>query len=271
MSTQDPQDRIDSLEDHIRDISRKTTADTVSDNSFYSYRHANRLFKSLKGESIHSYAKKIRMQASAEFLKYTDLSVLDIALEVGYESTAAFSKAFKKLYGQTPSTFREANEVSPGLISPVDSPYVIEFFEKMDIQVLKLEMTQESTVEEFIHFSQQTYKQLHSSADEWMVLWDEDPEMVQVADVRYFIGFPVLDEVMSGEDFTTRTVSGRYAIFTDDFLKQAAYEVWHELAFWVLKSEGKQLREGPYIEWFSETALASPQTYAPFKIAIPIE
>lgn len=132
-------------------------------------------------------------------------------------------------------------------------------------------MTQESTIEEFIHFTQQTCKQLNSSAGEWLMLWDEDPELAKVSDVRYFIGFSALEEAMSSQDFTMRTVSGRYAVFTDDFLKQAAYEVWHELAFWVLKSEGKQLREGPYIEWFSETALSSPEAHAPYKIAIPIE
>ena len=47
-----------------------------------------------------------------EYLKYSYRNILEIALTVGYESTAAFSKAFKKLYGQSPNAFRQANKVN---------------------------------------------------------------------------------------------------------------------------------------------------------------
>ena len=62
--------RVELLEEHIRGA-EKTTSESVSANSFYSYRHANRLFTSEKGESIQSYSNKIRIQTAAEELKYS--------------------------------------------------------------------------------------------------------------------------------------------------------------------------------------------------------
>ncbi|MEO1715218.1 MAG: helix-turn-helix transcriptional regulator, partial [Bacteroidota bacterium] len=84
--------RIEALEEYIRYSLERTTTDVVQGQAFYSYRHANRLFKSVKGESINAYSNKIRIQTAAELLKYSKESIFDIALIVGYESTAAFSK-----------------------------------------------------------------------------------------------------------------------------------------------------------------------------------
>ena len=99
--------RIDVLEEFLRESRSSSTKELVHEKMFYSYRHANRLFKSLKGESIQSFSNKMRLQASAEFLKYSTIPIADIAIMVGYESTASFSKAFKKQYQNGPTAFRE--------------------------------------------------------------------------------------------------------------------------------------------------------------------
>ena len=57
--------------------------------------------------SIGEYTNHIRMTIAANLLSTTDLSVENIACEVGYNYSANFSKMFKKTYGKTPLKFRK--------------------------------------------------------------------------------------------------------------------------------------------------------------------
>jgi AraC-like DNA-binding protein len=47
--------------------------------------------------------RNIRMQLAAQLLKTSGLRVNEVAFEVGYDSTAKFSQAFKKHHGVLPS------------------------------------------------------------------------------------------------------------------------------------------------------------------------
>ncbi len=76
----------------------------------YSYRNINRIFEALHQETIGKYIKRLRLEKAAQYLKYSDIKVSNIAYEVGFEDRAAFSKAFKSKYGSSPSAFRVSNE-----------------------------------------------------------------------------------------------------------------------------------------------------------------
>lgn len=64
----------------------------------YSYYHLNRQFTAILGESIGSYIKKRRLADASKKLLYTDLKIIDIAIEYGFDSPEAFSRAFKAIY-----------------------------------------------------------------------------------------------------------------------------------------------------------------------------
>lgn len=63
-------------------------------------------FTRLIGASPIQYLGHWRMQVAAQRLRTTNHSLAQIAEEVGYESEAAFSRAFKKAYGKPPGTWR---------------------------------------------------------------------------------------------------------------------------------------------------------------------
>lgn len=73
----------------------------------YSYYHLNRQFTAVIGESVGSYIKKRRLADAAKKLLYTDAKVIDIAMENGFESAEAFSRAFKAVYRASPQHYRE--------------------------------------------------------------------------------------------------------------------------------------------------------------------
>ena len=65
-------------------------------------------FKGVYGCSIYSYMKTYRVQAARVQLIETDLSITEIAADMGYENPSKFSEAFKKELGITPSEFRKS-------------------------------------------------------------------------------------------------------------------------------------------------------------------
>jgi AraC-like DNA-binding protein len=52
------------------------------------------------------YVTGWRMQKSLELLMRGDAKLAEIGLQVGYETDAAFNKAFKRVIGSTPGQYR---------------------------------------------------------------------------------------------------------------------------------------------------------------------
>ena len=67
-----------------------------------------RVFQQQLGMSPGRFITQVRLQSAAFLLKQSQQSVLAIALEVGYQSEAHFSKAFKNYYQLSPSQYRKS-------------------------------------------------------------------------------------------------------------------------------------------------------------------
>jgi len=63
-------------------------------------------FTQLMGESPLAYLARWRLQLAARRLLTTDRRVLQVAADVGYESEAAFNRAFKREFGMPPARYR---------------------------------------------------------------------------------------------------------------------------------------------------------------------
>ena len=63
-------------------------------------------FKKLVGESPMQYLAEWRMNVAASWLKEQELSVGELASRLGYQSEAAFSRAFKRFIGVSPGLVR---------------------------------------------------------------------------------------------------------------------------------------------------------------------
>lgn len=56
--------------------------------------------------TIIDYLRRVRMERASFLLRESDLTITQIALEVGYEHPANFATAFKRAFGQTPRDFK---------------------------------------------------------------------------------------------------------------------------------------------------------------------
>jgi AraC-like DNA-binding protein len=70
----------------------------------------SRRFSHELGESPSAYLKNYRMRIAAHTLLTSDTSVKEIAQAIGYESGFAFSSAFKRKNGMSPSEFRRSGQ-----------------------------------------------------------------------------------------------------------------------------------------------------------------
>jgi AraC-like DNA-binding protein len=69
-------------------------------------------FVELIGQPPMQYLTSWRMQRGAALLREGNATVATIAQEVGYDSEAAFARAFKRLVGQPPAAWRRAQRAS---------------------------------------------------------------------------------------------------------------------------------------------------------------
>jgi AraC-like DNA-binding protein len=73
--------------------------------------HFIREFRATFGETPHRYLQRRRVERAMFLLRETDASVTDICLDVGFTSLGTFSRTFRAIVGQSPTTFRHRHHV----------------------------------------------------------------------------------------------------------------------------------------------------------------
>jgi AraC family transcriptional regulator len=73
----------------------------------FSVPHFHRIFTAHVGENIASYVRRVRMERAGRKLRMGAVDITEVALAAGYDSHAAFSRAFKQHFGLSPSEFRQ--------------------------------------------------------------------------------------------------------------------------------------------------------------------
>ena len=97
--------------DHVMDYIRKHINDpldreVLAEVAGFSVPHFHRVFTSHVGESAASYVRRLRMERAGRKLRMGAVDITEVALAAGYETHAAFSKAFKQQFGISPNEFR---------------------------------------------------------------------------------------------------------------------------------------------------------------------
>lgn len=75
-----------------------------------SHEHLCRVFKKYCNDTPTNYINEIRLNYSANLLSNTNIDILDISLESGFESLSHFYSLFKKNFGVTPLKFRQKQQ-----------------------------------------------------------------------------------------------------------------------------------------------------------------
>jgi AraC family transcriptional regulator len=89
------------------DLARRWTLAEIAAEVRVSPVYLTQLFQQVEGVPLYRYQLRLRLARALELLpEYDDLSAL--ALELGFSSHSHFSAAFRQMYGQSPSGFRQS-------------------------------------------------------------------------------------------------------------------------------------------------------------------
>lgn len=261
---------IDRIEDRLLE---PLSVREIAEASGFSPWYFQRVFRAVVGESLGSYIRKRRLGRSIEALLETDRRILDIALDHGFESQEAYTRAFSAVFELPPGRFRARGQ----RVSALELPRLVE--ERL-VHRERLRGT-EPRIEERAHASAigvqgRFITALSNDTDNAAVipeLWsrfrerrDEITHTIDAHDYGviapppdedwdgsflYTAGVLVSDAAIAPTDlFVTDVPGGCYAVFEHRAsLMTIPQTVMHALVSWLPQS-GYQYREGPEIECY---------------------
>lgn len=77
---------------------------------YQDYNYLSNLFSEVEGTTIEKYFIAQRIERAKELLVYNEMSLSEIAFQLGYSSVAYLSNQFKKITGLTPSHFKSLKQ-----------------------------------------------------------------------------------------------------------------------------------------------------------------
>jgi len=236
--------------------------------------HFHRVWKGMVGEPLDAYVRRLRLERAATRLKTTDRPILDLALEAGYTTHEAFTRAFRAGFGRSPSEFRRdhAGERASG-----SDPGVPGFEPKApEVPSLEVEIRDLETLR--VAFSRHvgpydgcgaTWDRLLTWAgSEGLVGQDtrfigmchDDPEITPAGRVRYDACITIDRDVVPAGEFGVQTVAGGPHARTSHFgpYGELARTYVRLVGQWAPRS-GRELRPLPCLEMY----LNSPESTEP--------
>jgi AraC family transcriptional regulator len=159
--------------------------------------HFARLFQAYVGETPFEFLRRIRLLTALHMLQEdADASVTEIALSVGYETSAAFNKSFRKALDTTPSDFRNlGKDRQDEMIYDLSRPRLLKEF------AMNLSAEFESVSRPLTHY---VFLEKHGPfAEVAPPLWNDLLPLLGRLDrqqVREFLGLSGIDKNRTGED-----------------------------------------------------------------------
>ncbi|WP_294326200.1 GyrI-like domain-containing protein [uncultured Sphingomonas sp.] len=107
-------DRMQRALDHIdRHLDDELDLASISAVAAFSKYHFHRQFVATFGLPVHRYVQLARLRRASHRLAFHADRVTDVALDAGYDAPDAFARAFRRHFGQSPSSFRSVPDWAP--------------------------------------------------------------------------------------------------------------------------------------------------------------
>ena len=122
---------IDYIESHIREEIDYAEAAKIACCSTY---HFQRMFAYMAGVPLSEYIRRRRMSLAAADLQVAGKKIVDIALDFGYNSPTAFSRAFRSVHSIAPSDVKD-DGVKIKAFPPISFKIIIKGAEEMNYKI----------------------------------------------------------------------------------------------------------------------------------------
>ena len=99
---------IQDIEKYIEEnLDKKLSLTDIAESIHMNKSYISRMFKEKAGENLFDYINKRKIEKAKHLIKNNELRMYEIALNVGMEDTAYFSRVFKKYEGISPSEYQK--------------------------------------------------------------------------------------------------------------------------------------------------------------------
>lgn len=90
------------IQQNIADVTRSA----IAEHFYFSPNYLSKLFRNVEGVPLINYIQYQRIERAKSLLATTDLSISEVAMEIGYPNFSNFSKRFQNLVGCSPDEYR---------------------------------------------------------------------------------------------------------------------------------------------------------------------
>lgn len=229
------------------------TLEELSKVASFSKYHFHRIFKSIIGENLSDYIRRVRLSSTTLKFK-TNQKITQIAMDSGYETNASFTKAFKKHFGITPKEFSLNAKKKKGL--KMLEPKIVEL-KPVEVLYVRKEGAYDKSAGEawevlmsFAYKNKIKYKKNLMGIDAMMFgIGHDNPNVIDEDKLRFDACITWDDKTVKpeGEILSKIIEGGKYAMF----LHKGAYEnlkaTYDEIGDWIVES-GLDVRDLPMFE-----------------------
>ena len=268
--------------------------------SFSPY-HFHRLFAAWTGERLGEFLRRRRVEiGAARLAAQPALSVLDVALSVGFGSAEAFGRAFKAHFGRTPSAWRRTAfklgehsnpDQAKGNAGQTLTSYAQQhggsrdsiLEQPMQVRLETLKPVHVAYLRHLGPYGEEVSKFWQETVYPWMVanslldaprygISHDDPSITAPAKCRYDACVEVEERVvLSGHALRATLPGGRYAIVDYSGLASRIGQTWSRLLREWLPGSGLQLDGRPCFEYYPEDATYDDKTgHFTCEICVPV-
>jgi len=176
--------------------------------------HFHRVYRAMLGETVTATVQRIRMQRAAADLSSTDTPLKNIAQRAGYESEAAFNRAFGALFGIPPGRYRAARSqpITPQELAMY--PIAIEDFPGITLAVLPHRGNEQEIGPVFSRAFMLAVSRGIATPDAiGFGVYFDDPEQVPESQLRSLAGMAVAPDADIGQELERFEIpAGRCAV-----------------------------------------------------------
>jgi len=229
------------------------TLEELSKVAGFSKYHFHRIFKSIIGENLSDYIRRVRLSSTTLKFK-TNQKITQIALTSGYETNASFSKAFKNHFGITPKEFSLNAKKNKGF--KMLQAKIVEL-KPVEVLYVRKEGAYANSAGEawevlmgFAYKNKIKYKKNLMGKDAMMFgIGHDNPNVIDAEKLRFDACISWDDKSVKPEgEISSKIIEGgKYAMF----LHKGAYEnlkaTYDDIGDWIVES-GLEVRDLPMFE-----------------------
>ncbi|HHF7349556.1 TPA: GyrI-like domain-containing protein [Legionella feeleii] len=206
-------------------LDEKLTLNQLSDIACFSKYHFHRLFTAYTGLSLQQYVRWLRLKRAAhQLIVNKDKSIIEIAINAGFESHESFTRAFKQACHLNPSEFRAQSSWQVWEQQPYCLPKQGEMTMHVSIKNMaarRLAVLEHcgdpqkvgDSVNRLINWAKAQTINLKPKAGEAFGFAYDDPQTTPAAEFRFDLGITVPEQLkLEGEVIEKRLPAGRYAV-----------------------------------------------------------